>query len=124
MKTAGQSLLAAALLLAACLPAAAAPAKEKRPPPDLLSKPRWSFTSRRVSRIPAAWAATSGSPPRARSPTARPNACAPFSSVTRGKRPIYFNSPGGITTKSVAMGRVMRELRHDGAGGAHHRGRL
>jgi hypothetical protein len=26
-----------------------------------------------------------------------------------GKRPIYFNSPGGITSESIAMGRLMRE---------------
>jgi hypothetical protein len=111
MKTAGQSLLAAVLLLAACLPAAAAPAKEKRPPPTIsaLKAPMVFYLAQGEPNscglgcdqwIAAEGAITYGTAERMRV----------FLKRYAGKRPIYFNSPGGITTESVAMGRVMREL--------------
>src|SRR6478672_9018617 len=111
MKPTGQSLLAAVLLLAACLPAAAAPAKEKRPPPAIsaLKTPMVFYLAQGEPNscgpgcdqwIAAEGAITQGTAARMRT----------FLKRNAGQRPIYFNSPGGITTESVAMGRLMREL--------------
>ncbi len=111
MKTAGQSLLAALLLsLAVGLPAAAAPAKEKRPSAPLgLKTPMVFYLAQGEPNacglgcdqwIAAEGAITYGTAERMRA----------FLKRHAGKRPIYFNSPGGITTESVAMGRVLREL--------------
>jgi hypothetical protein len=109
MKTVGQSLLGAALLLAACLPAAAAPAKEKRPAAIIpLKAPMVFYLAQGEPNscgpgcdqwIAAEGAITHGTAERMRT----------FLKRHGGKRPIYFNSPGGITTESIAMGRVLRE---------------
>jgi hypothetical protein len=109
MKTAGRSLLGTVLLLAACLPAAAAPAKEKRPLTFIQLKAPMVFYRARGEPnscgpdcdqwIAAEGAITHGTAERMRA----------FLKRYGGKRPIYFNSPGGITTESIAIGRVLRE---------------
>jgi hypothetical protein len=110
MKTAGQSLLAAVLLLAASLPAAAAPAKEKRAAATFvqLKAPMVFYLAQGEPNscgpgcdqwIAAEGAITHGTTERLLA----------FLKRYAGKRPIYFNSPGGITTESIALGRVLRE---------------
>jgi hypothetical protein len=110
MKTSGQSLLAALLLLAAGLPVVAAPSGAPAKPAATLplSNPMVFYLAQ-----------------------GEPNSCGPGcdkwisaeGTITRGtaermraflrrqteKRPIYFYSPGGITSESLAMGRLMRE---------------
>lgn len=109
MKTAGQLFLAAVLLLAACLPAAAAPGKEKLPAALLsLKNPMVFYLAQGEPNscgpdcdqwIAAEGTITQGTAERMRA----------FLKRHAGKRPVYFNSPGGITTESLAMGRALRE---------------
>src|SRR3954468_17290119 len=109
MKTAGQSLLAAVLLLTACLPAESAPAKQKRSATLLsLKAPMVFYLAQGEPNscgpgcdqwIAAEGAITHGTAERMRA----------FLKRYADKRPIYFNSPGGITTESIAIGRVLRE---------------
>jgi hypothetical protein len=108
MNTAGQSLLAAMLLAAACLPAETAAAKEKRPATLPLKAPMVFYLAKGEPNscgsgcdqwIAAEGAITQGTAERMRA----------FLKRHAGKRPIYFNSPGGITAESLAMGRLMRE---------------
>lgn len=117
MKPTGQAFLAVALLLAACAPATAAQGKGS-------------------AKRPAAAPAKHGSLPL-KNPMifylarGEPNSCGPgcsewiaaegtiangtagrmrdFLKRQSGKRPIYFSSPGGMTSDSIAMGRLMRE---------------
>jgi hypothetical protein len=115
MKMVGQSLLAAALLLAFSMPAAAAQAKGKRagtPPFKVtavpLKNPMIFYLARgeKNSCGPGCdeWIAAEGAIAHGTADRMRA-----FLKRQSGKRPIYFYSPGGITSESLAMGRLMRE---------------
>jgi len=111
MIPAGQSLLAVTLLLAAAWPAAAAPAKVPGKPAAALSlrSPMVFYLAQGEPNVCGAgcdeWIAaegeiTKGTADRMRAFLKRQGA---------SKRPIYFNSPGGVTSESLEMGRLMRE---------------
>ncbi|HEX2511985.1 MAG TPA: hypothetical protein VHK44_05250 [Xanthobacteraceae bacterium] len=113
MKIAGQSLFAAVFLLAACLPAAAAQTKSpgKRLAGIPVKNPMVFYLAQGEPNscgpgcdqwIAAEGALAHGTAERMRAFLLRQGSKA-------GTLPIYFNSPGGITTESIAMGRLMRE---------------
>ena len=113
MKPAGQGFLAVVLLLAVSLPAAAAQAKTpgKRAAAIPLKNPMVFYLAQGDPNscgpgcdqwIAAEGAIAHGTAERMRAFLKRQGSKA-------GKLPIYFNSPGGITTESLAMGRLMRE---------------
>jgi hypothetical protein len=113
MKVAGQSLFAAVLLLAACLPAAGAQTNSpgKRFATIPLKNPMVFYLAQGEPNscgpgcdqwIAAEGAIAQGTAERMRAFLMRQGSKA-------GKLPVYFNSPGGITTESLAMGRLMRE---------------
>ena len=113
MKTAGRLLLAAAFVLAAGLPVAAAPAKTpgKNAATVPLKNPMVFYLAQGEPNscgvgcdewVAAEGTITNGTAERMRAFIKRQGSKA-------AKRPIYFNSPGGITSDSMAMGRLMRE---------------
>ena len=114
MKSAGHLLLAVALLMFGAWPATAAPAKGNRPatPPAKahlpLKDPMVFYLARGEADtcgrgcsewIAAEGAITSGTAARMRA----------FLKRNPGNRPVYFYSPGGITSESIVMGRLMRQ---------------
>jgi hypothetical protein len=117
MKPSGPSLIAAALLLAVCLPAAAGPSKgpAKRsvaPASEIQAAP---LTGSMIFYLAkgepnscgsgcSEWIAAEGTLTRGTAERMRA-----FLKRQSGKHPIYFYSPGGITSESIAMGRLMRE---------------
>lgn len=117
MKPTGPALLAAALLLGACVPAAAAqgkrtakrhatPSAEVGMPP--LKNPMIFYLARGEPNSCgpgcSEWIAAEGT--LANGTAERMRA---FLKRHSGKRPIYFSSPGGITSESIAIGRLMHE---------------
>jgi hypothetical protein len=113
MKPGGQSLLAAVLVLAACLPAVAAPTNSpgKRSAMITLKNPMVFYLAQGEPNACGAgcdqWIAAEGS--IAHGTAGRMRDFLKRQGSKAGKLPIYFNSPGGITTESLAMGRLMRE---------------
>lgn len=113
MGPAGRSFLASALLLAAILPAAAAPANapaRKATIPQLKDPMIFYLAQGEPNScglgcdewIAAEGEITNGTAERMRA----------FLKRLGGKsnsRPIYFHSPGGVTSESMAIGRLMRE---------------
>lgn len=112
MKPAGPFLAASLLLFAFSAPAAAAPAKRPVAPPNAVVNPLKSpMVFFRAKGEPNAcgpgcneWIAAEGELTNGTAERMRA-----FLKREGGKRPIYFNSPGGITAESIAMGRLMRE---------------
>lgn len=116
MKPTGRLLLAGALLLGACLPATAAqgkgPAKRHATPAKVgippLKNPMIFYLARGEPNSCgpdcSEWIAAEGT--LANGTAERMRA---FLKRHSGKRPIYFSSAGGITSESIAVGRLMRE---------------
>lgn len=115
MNPVSQSLLAAALLLAAGVQAAQAKAPAKRPAasvPSALTEPlKGSMIFYLAKGEPnscgqgcSEWIAAEGTISGGTGERMRA-----FLKRQSGKRPIYFNSPGGITSESVFVGRLLRE---------------
>src|SRR6476661_7052942 len=111
MRSFGQSLLAAVLLLSASWPAAAAPAK---PPAKTslaiaLANPMMFYLAQGEPNACGAgcdeWIAAEGTITNGTAERMR----AFLKRLPGNKRPIYFHSPGGVTSESLAMGRLMRE---------------
>ncbi|HET7680817.1 MAG TPA: hypothetical protein VFK79_11880 [Xanthobacteraceae bacterium] len=113
MKPGGQSFVAAMLLLAACLPAAAAQTNSpgKRAATLPLKNPMVFYLAQGEPNAcgPGCdqWIAAEGAINQGTA--GRMRAFLKLQGGKAGKLPIYFNSPGGITTESLAMGRLMRE---------------
>ena len=113
MKTTGQSLFATVVLLATCLPAAAAQTNSpgKRIATIPLKNPMVFYLAQGEPNScgPGCekWIAAEGA--IAHGTAARLRAFLTRHGSKAGKLPIYFNSPGGITTESLAIGRLMRE---------------
>jgi hypothetical protein len=117
MKRTGRALLAVALLLGACVPASAAqgkgPAKRHTAPSakvamQPLKNPMIFYLARGEPNSCgpgcSEWIAAEGTFANGTGDRMRV-----FLKRHPGKRPIYFSSAGGITSESIAVGRLMRE---------------
>lgn len=103
-------LLALAVFLTICLPAAAAQSSSpaKRGAPNPLKSPMVFYLARGEPNSCGAgcdkWIAAEGTITHGTAARMRE-----FLKRQGSKLPIYFNSPGGITTEALAIGRLMRD---------------
>jgi hypothetical protein len=111
MKPSGQVFLAAVLALVLCLPAATALGKGKRGATNALPPLKNPMVFYLAGGEPNScgagcneWIAAEGAIANGTAQQLRA-----FLKRHPEKRPIYFDSPGGLTSESIAMGRLLRE---------------